>query len=353
MRDLPLDVAAAMAKMDEDYIKLMSEAAPEKAAEVAAAVKHFNISFDIDNEAARIKFYAQHRKDRAARKIVVGIRCLPRLWATSFAYFKLYNAAAAVTQAGKAGDVANVDFAAQPGLKAARGLLQWAILTEVKLRLDERDGKTLEDFQEFPPEGLPVPFAPAAPGSDEEVADQLSYMALAFILHHELAHIRMEHIAMDRNWIRDIKDRIRWAKGQRKKNLVLELQHEYTRYVLVEKEADTEAARWMLEGAEDPDQFMKRILGVAIGLSWLASTDPYIGPTNHPAYPPAYDRLYQTIEKFMPDPDHEIWGVVAFVLMLHLQNVNKWQMKPGGFQNAKEIADWATDIISKDSRFAK
>lgn len=353
MMTLPPHVAAAIAQHDQHCIKLLQEAAKEKADAVTAAIKKYNISFGIDYDAARIRFYASHGKDGSARKIVTGVRCLPRLWCTAFAYFKLYNAAAAASEAGKAGDVVNVDFAAQPALKQARALLQWAILTEVKVRLNERDGKTLADFEEFPPIGLPVPFAPAAPGSDAEVADQLSYMALAFILHHELAHICKEHIALDQNWIGDLKDRIRWAKGQKKKILEAELQHEYTRYVLVEKEADTEAAKWMLEGANNLDEFWKRILGVVIGLSWLASTDPYIGPTNHPAYPPAYDRLYQTIEKFAPDPEHGIWAVVAFVLMLHLQNANKWQMKPGGFETAKDIADWATDIISKESRFSK
>lgn len=49
---------------------------------------------------------------------------------------------------------------------------------------------------------------------------------------------------------------------------------------------------------------------------------------------------------------HPIWAVVAFILVLHLQNADHWVDKEGGYKTAKDVANWATDIISKRSRFA-
>lgn len=357
--EYPADVVQALANAGKDIVQQLKEAAQKRAAEVDEIIQKYNVSFGVDEQAVRICFYVSHEKDRSARKLVVGPLCLPRLWAIAFAYYKLYNevASAATVAAGR---IANVDFVANPKLKAARDLLHWAIVTEIKVTLDQRDGKPLSDFQVCPPKGLPEPFVET--GSDAKVANQLAFMAMAYILHHELAHIYREHIWLNQNLIASLKRQIKlakearpnmWSAGRSYKQLDQQLQHEYARYVMVEKDADTEAARWMLTDVANSDEFNKRALGITIALSWLAATDPYIGPTNNPAYPPGYDRVFQTIEKFVDNPDHQVWAVIAFILVLNLQNSGKWEDKPGGYDDFKEIANWATDIISKQSQFSR
>jgi hypothetical protein len=354
--EYPPEVVQALANVGQDVIQQLKESAPEHAAKVDEIIQKYNVSFGIDEDAARIRFYVSHETNSSSRRLVVGARCLPRLWALGFAYFKLYNAFADAPAPAE-GKIKNVDFVALPELEDARLLLRWAILTELNLT---RFGNPLAEFQEYPPDGLPIPFAVAAPGSDAEVAEQLAYMAMSWIFHHELAHIYCEHLTLDYNWVASLERQIgmakrqrpnKWSTGKEYKRLVERLEHEYMRHVLIEKEADTEAARWMLADVADLDVFKKRALGVLIALSWLAATDPYVGPTNSPAYPPGYDRLFQTLENFVEDPDHDIWAVVAFILVLHLQDAGKWQDKEGGYDNLKEVANWATDIIASLSPY--
>ena len=82
---------------------------------------------EIDNDTAGIQFRAVHHRATSERTILVGMRCLARLWATAYGYFELYNAAAAASAIP--GHVATVDFFVQASLNSARGLLHWAIRT--------------------------------------------------------------------------------------------------------------------------------------------------------------------------------------------------------------------------------
>jgi len=353
MSGLPAHVLERLQNFDQDMVDLMKSVAPEKATQVDAHIRRFNVIFERDDQAARIRFFTRPTRDQTSRIIGVGIRCLPRLWATAYAYLELYQVAADESAGRQEGGAVDIELAARPALDVARGLLTWATQNELKVRGDDARGGTLEGFEEHPPKELPEPYAPGLDGSTQHIATELSHIALAFILHHELAHIYCGHIGLNEDLVRWLKMRIRNEKRKKKAALERELEWEYSGHIQNEKQADTEAANWLLGNADTPDKLFKRSLGVAIALSWLAVSDAYIGPTNSPAYPPGYDRLYQTLMKYLDDPDHPTWAVTAFVLMLHLQNAGKWEPNPDGYTSFRAIASWGVDILARESRYSK
>ena len=64
----------------------MKKAAPEKAAQLAAILADLGITFRVESDEERIRFQA----DSERSVIVVGMKCLARLWVQAFATFSIF-----------------------------------------------------------------------------------------------------------------------------------------------------------------------------------------------------------------------------------------------------------------------
>lgn len=129
----------------------------------------------------------------------------------------------------------------------------------------------------------------------EKVATELSLCALAYMLHHELAHIILRHEKSNDNYVN----------------------------IEAEKEADIYAANWILDNnlKTDGPVFRKRALGIAVALEMLIAKGIYKKDINHLIdHPRAFDRLINTLSNFITNPNHAVWAVLVSTLSIHLNN---------------------------------
>jgi hypothetical protein len=281
--------------------------APERETCLHKLITAKGISFEIDTHSANIKFMAVFNDSR----IILGAKCLDRLWAIAFAYLRFYTEVSNEQRVDS--QCRQVDFQGNPELTAAGKLLQWAIEAQIQV---ERG----EDVTPWP-DALPYPQQTDSTESVEYLATEIFLMAMGFILHHELAHFYLDH------------------SGSK------DLQTDQR--IRLEREADYAAAKWLLaENVVNPDMFLKRALGVALGLLWLTNKYIYVGPGD-PNHPPAYDRLFQTLQRHVEDEQHLVWAFVATFLSVHLQNRTVEVDLNCEFDSFKAASNYYVDVISK------
>jgi hypothetical protein len=194
-----------------------SRAAPERAAALDEMIAAVRLSFpDLGS------FVCEYRPD--TRIVVVSRKVLEVAWASSYAYFVVYRR---VFEELPQDEHAVIDLHADPVLGPAADLLFW-------VHNDWLLGKDTPW-----PANLPQPTSSAADSSNERYATGVFDIAIAFILHHELAHHRLGHSGSE---------------------------HE------TEHDADYEAARWLLEGLHDTSSaFQYRAYGIATALVILSA----------------------------------------------------------------------------------
>lgn len=294
-------------------IRLMKAVAPEKGDELERIIAELGISFRIEHDAERIFFTANAQE----RVITVGVKCLGRLWANAFAYFCIYTDLADA----KVRDVNLREMSLRDSerLKKASDLLKWAANADVQIKLSRRYGISFDDIS-LPPD-LPIPFSESEFASDKHVADELSLMAIGYTLHHERVHIELGH---------------EWCEG----------------FVSIEQEktADMRAAEWLLDSTGvDEKALLKRQLGIAVGLGWLASLNIYLGPTGGDTHPSGYDRLFQVLDQFVEDDNSVLWAFVSVILGVHLQNqeVEIELDLEREFTSFREVVNYYVDVISR------
>ena len=131
-------------------------------------------------------------------------------------------------------------------------------------------------------------------GSAENAADELALCATAYVIHHELAHHRLGHVA--------------------------------TQYgpssIEQERDADYAAAEWILGKLSTTDpRFTKRALGVATALSLLTAHGIHTGHHGGETHPRSFDRLVNTLGQVLSDDYDRVWGFVVGIVNLHLNGV--------------------------------
>ena len=168
------------------FPRLLLAAAPEKKEDLAVVLKEIGgITFLVDEKENCILFSS----DRETRTIRVGLRCLGRLWANAYAYFVMFTEIGQVLREDST--TREFDLDSTPRFQKAKAILEWSTNNDIEIKLSGRHSIEVE-LDNYPPE-LPEPFSDSKKGSDEDAADEISLMALGFILHHELAHLRLQH----------------------------------------------------------------------------------------------------------------------------------------------------------------
>jgi Peptidase U49 len=209
-----------------------------------------------------------------ARVMNVSRRTLEIIWATSYAYFTYY---VEVFSGKRITTHTVVDFTSDPLLRDAMALLRWSLKPMNPGRW---------------PEELPAPEETPEPASNAHVANEVAACVAAFFLHHELAHIRLRH--------------------ERTEDNVLSIEQE--------RDADHEAANWILAKVPTEEGFDRRAFGLTVGLMILVGRGIHYGDQDGETHPRTFDRLFNTLERHVSDPGHTAWAFAMAVLKLHLDN---------------------------------
>jgi hypothetical protein len=242
--------------------------APEREDALAAMKGQVAFSF-IDSERFVCRYFPE------SKRVEFSAGAMTMLWTFSHAYVTLYDRLLPAWISGKG----EISLQEDPVVRDAMALLAWAITCWLK-------GEGSNSW----PEGLIRPVPNPAQGTAENVADELSLCAAAFVLHHEVAHHRLMHTPRE----------------------------DHSENIQEEKDADIEAANWVL-GAERPDSafFLKRALGVSTALLALLAKAIHRGAFGGGSHPREFDRLVHVLDRFVPE-QHRLWQFVILALKLHL-----------------------------------
>jgi hypothetical protein len=285
-----------------DLLGLLKHIAPEKADFLKTELDRLGAKIQVDETDDPFHFFAAP----SANLIRAGTGAMGRLWATGYGFFCIYSRVAAE----KRQDLRRqeLQFRDNPRTAKASRLLSWTVKTEMEIADAIAEKKPLKGPRLWPV-GLPRPNQPAGYASDGHVAHELFLCAAAFILHHELAHLRLAH-----------------RRGSAAENRKLEA------------EADQAAAAWILSGIEpSDDRYRKRALGIALVLGWLASSGLFL-VEDHVNHPPSYDRVVSVLEPFVPDQNDLIWAFVSTMLRANLDAARV------SFDETREASSFRDDV---------
>lgn len=297
----------------DHFFPALEKIAPEKAAELQKIMAQHQLKFEMEDTEESFFFFA----NPAEKKITAGVGSLGRLWATAYGYFCLYTVVAEV-QRKDFHTVHEIDLKKDKRMGEATTLLEWTIHVENKIAELRKQKKPLPPSFDWPSD-LPQPVKNPPHASDQHVADELFLCAGAFILHHELAHIRLGHKA---SW-------------------------DFNKMKALEEEADMAAAHWMLNGLNHEDEkFVKRALGVALALSWLTSLAVYV-PEDKQDHPPSCERLFKVISHYVPDPNHVVWAFVGTILRANMEARQMAYDKQREVKSFKDDVEYAISIFKK------
>lgn len=291
------------------FLNALKQATPTKSAQIDAEVAQWNIRFTLDETSVTPEFWA----DVGTGEINVPRRALYRIKAHAYANYAMMDALVRKHQ-GKG------DAELDARLQAASELLTWAVRTDIATALDDGSSFSLGNV----PDQFNTLCNKCLTAEQMEIAEEVFRLAVVWILHHEIAHIRLQHVAPPGP------DSIR---------------EEY--------EADNAAIDWLVDDAvlSDSERLSHR-LAVATGLGWLAAFNVYLGNGTSDTHPPECERFISGIERIAAAGGVESewsWAVCQAVLLLHAQNAGL-PVEPSDMQGSfEEIARRLAQLIEDEA----
>ncbi len=273
--------------------------APEREAEFDTALTNFDLIYLNERP---WKCYAKPE----TREIFVSRGAVELVWCASLAHLVFYER---LIQGKRFDQRTEIDPQSDPLVRNALELLRWSLKCQF-------DGNNSDDW----PSNLPRPLETTPQGSHEEFADELCLVSCAFLLHHELAHLRLSHSARVSN----------------------EMSIER------EKDADILAAEWMLDGLDTTNpRFVKRMLGVVQANLLATAYGLYGGNLGGNTHPFSYDRLTSLLTRFLGYSNHDTKAFAFAVLALHFQN-SGGQLKKQKFDDFAEALEALCDQLAAE-----
>ncbi len=243
--------------------------APEKARLCAQRRDDHKIDFIMVDEpkfGVRVRLDA----DRLTPEVVLPIASLEYLWAFSHYCWVLTQEYAAAQRAG----ANQFDCVGNQRLRESTRILQWAKTNLVSTGTDSW------------PETGPRPKQDSHSCDDSRVATELFLCAIAWILHHEIAHIVLHHPLI---------------------NTVFSEQEE--------READRYATDWLLDGLPQSDpKLKKRALGLSVAMLCLQSLEVDTASCLRNTHPAAHDRIFKNTAKYQIGSDQVVEAMCTVVL---------------------------------------
>ena len=240
--------------------------APEREEELLAAVPTFSLALSDDKG-----FYI--RVNMSTHEATLPIATLEYLWACAYLFWVIYQEYVAAQERGDK----HLDLSNRRYVRGAIDAFNWA-----------RNNQAVSGVENWP-QTLP---RPARKDTDNavSVANELFLAAVAWIIHHEIAHVRANHPAMHRSYA-----------------------------VKQEVEADEMATDWILGKCNDPGLRKKRQLGMVTALLAMQLLDEPPGADTYVStHPPTVERLYACLERARVDDDGAPRAFAAVALQLQL-----------------------------------
>lgn len=207
------------------------------------------------------------------REITINIASLEFLWASAHAHLMLYDEYCKAQRQGNQ----QFDTGGNPRTRNALNLLTWAT------------NNLLTQGAEPWPSTLPYPVQFPTQRSDVHVTNELFLCETAWIIHHEIAHIRLDHQPVIT--IRSIDE---------------------------EKEADISATKWILDKSLAPQESRKRTFGIAAAILALQGIN---NPTQFnvlQTHPNTFERIdYCLTEADVPEDD-EVYAFSSVIMQIQL-----------------------------------
>lgn len=139
------------------------------------------------------------------------------------------------------------------------------------------------------PELVPVRFPD--PDTDGHVANELFLTAVSWLIHHEIAHARLDHGEL-----------------------------ETVESLLQESDADRAATDWVCRDSAEFGPLFKRALGIACANLHLLAYDLQLNRTRWTTHPPTYERLLANLDRIGFEDNHKVYAfgfVILEILLAH------------------------------------
>ena len=285
----------------------MRAVAPERTAELRDLWKRLGLNLTMLAD----EHWVCHHDERT-HEIRISLGTMTVLWCFSHAYVVLHDR---VFKEWLGDEKKQIDLTSDPVVSAAMRLLGWALANWTSKADRCEQGWTTRW-----PEGCPAPVAEPVHGSYENVADELALVAVAFLVHHEIAHARLQHT--------------------RRVDDIETLQEE--------QDADATAVAWLLKGLEhDSSFFVKRALGIATALSAATALGIHSRYYDGDTHPRHFDRLIHALDPYIPVKDHKVWQFIIVALKLHMDHVGIKVLKPE-FESGRDCFEAYLDHLAED-----
>lgn len=254
-------------------------AAPEKQADLEQFARAANLQIDFRDDRREICVVP------TTGEITLGIAALEHLWASAYLYYVLYDEYA---QAQRRLET-RFDSKGHPRTSVGIDLLNWA--------LNKWNCRARGPW----PPAYPRPERDPTPSSDGHIANELFRYAIAWTLHHEIAHVRLQHPAI-----------LDWISMPQ------------------EREADLAATDWVLGDCVDPRHLRMRTLGVVVAILALDSLEFVGGDTPIDSHPKAYERLAYCLNQYAAPEEDEAF---AFALCgMQFNCTQPWRNGAAGWE---------------------
>lgn len=242
--------------------------APEREGELKEFLDHKNVSLRIE-DGPGFRFEVNLND----RTLTTNIASLEFLWASTHAHLILYDEYSKTQRSGDSCFDASSSTRARAGID----LLNWTI-------------RNMADAGAANwPDGLPKPELDPPKGSDVHVTNELFLCSVAWIIHHELSHIRLGH------------------------NPILTI-----RSLTEEKEADLGATEWILNECADEQEYRKRTIGIAaaiLSLQGIADNGSFDIRKSHPR---AFERIDYCLTAAGIEDNEEVYAFAACIMQIQL-----------------------------------
>lgn len=242
--------------------------APERAQELAGQKDLERFSLRMTDE----RGFAI-RVNVSTRVATLPIATLEYLWCCALFFFVLHQEYANAQASG----AERLDLNQVPRISVALDLLNWA-------------RSNMLGSGVFPwPADKPKPSARLADAGDPHVANEIFLSAIAWIIHHEIAHVRLKHGAM---------------------HSVYSIQQE--------RAADLCATDWILKDSTIDAETQKRQLGIVTALLAMQFLDEPKGSNTYVGtHPPSVERLDYCLDAASVNDDSTVCAFALAVFQFH------------------------------------
>ena len=266
--------------LHQAILECLHSVSPTRREELNELIRKLSVTFQLDVKGYRVNdFWAAF----PSHTVNIPRLCLFRLKAHAYSYIVVLNdILAAREQRG-------VDNA-EKRKQLVNEVLMWATKTDIAT--SDQDGS--EHSLGCVPEALDRMLNDPAIENDAIAAEEGFRRAVAWMIHHELAHIRLGHSdAVDADIIAQ------------------------------EREADCLAIDWLLSGQTEEAELIASIYGITVGLGWLACLRVYLDEEDDQhgsACVRFIDRLEYLSKQLNSEMAEFAWGVAHVILYLHGRN---------------------------------